>query len=280
MNELIVQKSSDIDTAKAFSDSWNNLPVGSVYTTEQFQDWFLPLNRMDIEGKSILELGCGGGNLMTHVLEWKPAYLTGVDLGSSIEMAKRNCSHFDTANWEVQKGDLVSYRGKPTDVVYCIGVLHHLKNPEAGFTSMLANTKPGGRFHGWVYAYEGNAVIRYFVDPLRKMASKLPWWFTKYVLATNLVIPFFLYAKLLRIIDFPQSLSFLPLYEYARWISVRDFSFFRHVAFDQLVTPQTAYMTKSRVENWLKNDLVEPNSTYLIFRNGNSWKFGGKRKEV
>jgi hypothetical protein len=53
--------------------------------------------------------------------------------------------------------------------------------------------------------------------------------------------------------------------------------FFRHVAFDQLVTPQTIYIEKTTIESWLKlNNRVNQKSTYIIFRNGNSWKFGGK----
>ena len=76
--------SVDIDTAEAFSTSWNNLPTGSVYTFDQFREWFEPLTRSDVEGKTVVELGCGGGNLMTHMLTWKPRHLVGVDLGSSV----------------------------------------------------------------------------------------------------------------------------------------------------------------------------------------------------
>jgi hypothetical protein len=62
------------------------------------------------------------------------------------------------------------------------------------------------------------------------------------------------------------------------WISKRNFSFHHHVAFDQLVTPMTHYITKERVLKWLSDDRVDPDSTYLEFRNKNGWKFGGKIK--
>jgi hypothetical protein len=131
-----------------------------------------------------------------------------------------------------------------------------------------------------VYAREGNALIRYLVDPIRHVASKLPWWVTKYALATPLVVPFFLYAKLLNKLPRTSLIEKLPLYEYALWIAKRDFSFFRHVAFDQLVTPQTTYLPKTTIEAWLKeHERVDQQSTYIIKRNGNSWKFGGKTNE-
>src|SRR5204863_5060610 len=108
------------------------------------------------------------------------------------------------------------------------------------------------------------------VDPLRRVASRLPWWVTKYAIATPLVVPYFLYAKLTR------GVRFLPLYAYTRWIAPERFAFFRHVAFDQLVTPRTRYIERATVERWLAHPDVDPSSTYVIHRNGNSWKFGGR----
>lgn len=269
---------SDIKTADAFATSWNNLPKGSVYTREQFNDWMEPLQKKDVQGKRVLELGCGNASLMVHMAAWEPKLLEGVDLGDSVVTAKENLKTF--SNTVVTKSDLVDFTSEePFDFVYCIGVLHHLQDPEKGFESVIRNTKPGGHFHCWVYAREGNAVIRYVVDPIRKIASLLPWWFTKYFLATPLVTPFFLYAKLLRALPRWSALKSLPLYEYALWIAEREFSFFRHVAFDQLVTPQTAYIPKTTIEQWLTNrETIDQASTYIIMRNGNSWKFGGNMR--
>ena len=213
---------------------------------------------------------------MTHMTTWNPSLLVGVDLGDSVSMAERNLARAG-ARHRLVKHDLVTYRGGPYDLVYCIGVLHHLNDPRAGFDSVLDNTRAGGRFHCWVYAHEGNTVIRWFVDPVRKLASAMPWWFTKYLIATPMVVPYFLYAKTLNALRWPM-LRRLPLYAYSLWISQRGFPFFRHVAFDQLVTPQTTYLRRSTVEEWLGDPRIDPTSTYLIFRNGNSWKFGGTRK--
>jgi hypothetical protein len=35
------------------------------------------------------------------------------------------------------------------------------------------------------------------------------------------------------------------------------------------------YLDKITIETWLRDPRIEPGSTYIIFRNGNSWKFGG-----
>jgi SAM-dependent methyltransferase len=269
---------SDKKTAEAFANSWNNLPTGSVYTREQFEDWMAPLRKEDVQGKRVLELGCGNASLLTHVVDWDPAKLDGVDLGDSVVSAEENTKQYPDVT--IIKDDLVMFTSsEPYDLVYCVGVLHHLQDPQKGFESVVRNTKSGGRFHCWVYAREGNTIIIYVVDPIRKVASRLPWWVTKYFLATPLVTPFYIYAKIVSLLPRWSFLENLPLYKYSLWIGKREFAFFRHVAFDQLVTPQTAYIAKETVEKWLRlYPEIDLDSTYIIMRNGNSWKFGGQKK--
>ena len=270
---------NDKSTAAAFAVSWNNLPEGSIYTWEQFADWLAPIEEADVKDKTVLELGCGNASLMMHLAKWEPARLAGCDLGDSVITAGRNMRNTGFKNWQIIKTDLTDYRSAGYDLVYCIGVLHHLKDPLKGFQAVLANTKPGGRFHCWVYAREGNWVIINIVDRIRKVASRLPWRLTKYFIATPLAFPYFLYAKILSRLKNINILKKLPLHAYSLWIAQRDFNFFRHVAFDQLVTPQTTYLSRKTIEDWIsrEKDVIDREGVYIIFRNGNSWKFGGKK---
>ena len=272
---------NDQKTADAFAESWNHLPDGSVYTRDQFEDWMSPITQTDAQGKSVLELGCGNASLLVHLAAWNPAVLHGVDLGDSVLSAEINMKKAGYRNWKIIKADLTEFdcEGPGYDLVYCIGVIHHLKNLKKGVDALVRNTKKGGQFHGWVYAREGNGVIVYIVDPLRKVVSRLPWWLTKYFIAAPLVLPYFLYAKTINALREVSWVRRLPLYQYSLWIAKREFAFFRHVAFDQLVTPQTRYIRRSQIEAWLKSyDEIDQNSTYIIMRNGNSWKFGGRKK--
>ena len=216
---------------------------------------------------------------------WNPSKLVGVDLGDSVVSAAENLSKTNHPCARIVRADLADFRSERFDVVYCIGVLHHLKDPEQGFRSVLENTTAGGAFHCWVYGREGNTLVRLVVEPMRTIASCLPWWITKYLVATPLIVPYYLYAKLLSFVAkvaptaSRRVLSHLPLHAYSLWIAKREFLFFRHVAFDQLVTPQTRYITREQVMDWLGSDSrIDPNTTYIIHRNGNSWKFGGSIK--
>ncbi len=269
----------DAGTAAAFATSWNSVGEGSVYTAAQFEDWMSPLVGADFAGREVLELGFGNGSLLYHAAAAKPARLVGVELGDTLERARQNLSHLPAGMLELHQGDLTKVDLGRFDVVYCVGVLHHLAEPHAGFEAVLRHTRPGGRFHCWVYAEEGNDVVIHLVDPIRRVASKLPWWMTKYGVALPLTVPYFVYAKLLKRAPAGVADRF-PLGAYSQWIAQRDFGFFHHVAFDQLVTPQTRYLPRREVAAWLRHPLVDPDSTYLVQRNGNSWKFGGRRKEA
>lgn len=273
---------SDQETADKFSNSWNNVYDASVYSESQFEDWIHPWTKSQIQNKSVLELGCGSGALLYHMFKYSPKKLIGIDLGNSTQTARKLLpEEVIIENADLTDSQSLIERFGKQDKVYSIGVLHHLTEPEMGFNSMIEVTKPNGNFHGWVYAHEGNSVIRYFVDPLRKVVNHLPWYLNKFLIALPLSIPFFLYSKFCKFISklFKRDeISFLPLFSYMMWISKRNFQFHHHVAFDQLVTPVTHYLKKEKVEQWLKHPDILQGSTYLIFRNGNSWKFGGQKR--
>ncbi|MFN8606747.1 MAG: class I SAM-dependent methyltransferase [Vulcanimicrobiota bacterium] len=266
----------DKATADSFANSWNHLGQGSVYSHEQFLDWIAPLKPEDLAGAEILELGFGNGSLLVHAARCGPQKLSGVDLGDTQETARRNLANLPAGLVELHRGDLTRVQLGQFDIVYCIGVLHHLAEPREGFDSVLRHTRPGGRFHCWVYGWEGNLVVRLLVEPIRKVACRLPWWINKYFLALPLSLPFYAYCQALA--RLPEAFRrLLPLKDYALWISKREWSFFHHVAFDQLVTPRTVYLKRDEIEEWLRDGRIQPGSGYIQMRNGNSWKFGGIR---
>jgi len=272
-----VASSNDASTARAFATSWNNVGAGSVYTRSQFEDWFSPIEPGELAGRSVLELGFGNGSMLYHVGSCGPARLVGVELGDTLARTRENLAHLPPGMLELHQGDLTKVELGTFDYVYCIGVLHHLAEPDEGFEAVLRHTRPGGHFHCWVYAVEGNEVVIHVVDPIRRVVSRFPWWVTKYGVALPLTVPYFAYAKALCRVP-ARVAERLPLGPYSQWIGERGFGFFHHVAFDQLVTPRTTYISRGKVERWLRHPDVDFSTTYVICRNGNSWKFGGRRK--
>lgn len=269
----------DQNTADAFATSWNNLPIQPIYTEEQVRDWLTPISIESLSNLQILELGCGNGSILYHILNRTTATVTGVDLGASVNSARMLLETLARKSWQVLQHDLVSYESNPkVDCTLCIGVLHHLHAPKDGFSAVLRNTKAGGLFHCWVYAREGNTAVIWIVEPIRRIACKLPWRISKYLIAAPLATIVYMGAQIYRVLPAKSIFSKLPLFDYLRWLAKREWHFCHHVVFDQIVTPQTVYIPKTTIKEWLLDQRIDPSSTYILNRNGNSWKFGGRLK--
>ncbi|MGH7787569.1 MAG: class I SAM-dependent methyltransferase [Candidatus Binatia bacterium] len=273
---------ADAATAAAFDASWENCYTAAPYTREQYLEWIAPLTPADLAGRSVCELGCGHGGLLRYTAEYAAgAPVTGVDLGASVEAARAHLQAAGLRNASLVREDLIAFSHANAgrfDVAYSIGVLHHMQDPEAGFRAALRLVRPGGRVHCWVYGHEGNGPVRWLVEPVRRLACRLPWRVNKYGVALPLAVPFFLVGKTMHALRHWPATDRLPMAGYFRWVGAREFAFHHHVAFDQLVTPQTQFIRQREIEAWLAAAADEIESTYLVPRNGNSWKFGGRRR--
>ena len=95
----------------------------------------------------------------------------------------------------------------------------------------------------WVYGHEGNAFVRTVVEPLRRIASKLP---PRVVYAASVPPALLLHgaAHLYRAVRAKR----LPLAAYVS--SLADFSFRQNhsIVFDQLIAPTTHYVKRAELE--------------------------------
>ena len=99
-----------------------------------------------IAGKSVLDVGCGGG-ILSEAMAAKGAKVLGIDLGEkSLKVAELH---------RLESGAAVSYRAiavedyaaeNPSahDVVTCMEMLEHVPDPESVIRSCAELTRPGG----------------------------------------------------------------------------------------------------------------------------------------
>jgi SAM-dependent methyltransferase len=267
--------SRDFDTAQGFADYFRAIGAGSRYTPEQFRDFFRPLDPEAFRGRRVVELGFGHGSFLWHWGRVGPARLAGVDLGDAVDAARAKLAHLPEGILDLRRGDLATADLGRHDLAYCIGVIHHLRDPHQGFLALLRHTEPGGCFHGWVYAKEGNGLLLRVVDAIRRAGARLPWWVTKWVSGLAIGSVLWAWTKLLR--RLPRRLAGrLPAGAYCLSLGDRDFAFFHFLATDFLVARHTVYLERATLEAWLRHPEVDPASVYLIHRNGNSWTFGGR----
>jgi ubiquinone/menaquinone biosynthesis C-methylase UbiE len=139
---------------KDFGDEWSTYSQAEVSDEEMgevFDDYFRVVDLAALpDGCVAADIGCGSGRwaklVAPHV-----ATLYCVEPSTAIEVAKRNLS--DVRNVEFVQSELGSMPipDGSLDFIYCLGVLDHVPDTQAGIISCAEKLKPGGRMLAYIY---------------------------------------------------------------------------------------------------------------------------------
>ena len=116
-----------------------------------FQELIAPLNPASFIGKLVLDAGGGFGRHAFFAARYG-AEVVCLDTGpDTVAAAQRNLGYL--ARTHVVQGCIYSppFKEETFDLTYCLGVLHHLKDPKAAFRNLGSTVKPGGRLSLFVY---------------------------------------------------------------------------------------------------------------------------------
>jgi len=262
-------------TSAAFGAQWLHFSELYDETREQFLDWVAPLGPEDFRGRRVLDAGCGMGRLSYVAAGFGTAELVAVDLSAAVQAAGRNLRGLP--NVHVVRADILSlpFR-KPFDLVYSIGVLHHLPDPAAGFRHLLPHVRPGGKVVVWVYAREGNEWLVRFLNPIRqRITARLPMGARR---ALSFAIDLILHPvlKLFYRWDWPGR-RLLPYRAYLSWLARYGFRHNQQVIFDHLSAPTAFYIPRADFESWFRDAGLR--DVTITCRNGNSWRGMGTKPE-
>jgi SAM-dependent methyltransferase len=149
---------------------------------EQFRRWTAPLSPDDWRGKRFLDVGCGMGRNSYWPLKYGAASGVAIDLDErSLESARCNLKSFP--NMQILQASACDLSFEENfDLVFSIGVIHHLPNPERALKRMACAAKPGGLVLIWVYGRKNNGWLVSVLNPLRRMLfSRLPVGWTHHL---------------------------------------------------------------------------------------------------
>ena len=116
----------------------NMVPPRLAYFNPIVGDW---------RGKSVLDLGCGGG-FMAEPLARQGARVIGVDPSApAIAAAKRHAEESGLAiDYHVGTGERLPVADNAVDIVVCVDVLEHVHDLDAVIGEIRRVLKPGGLF--------------------------------------------------------------------------------------------------------------------------------------
>jgi SAM-dependent methyltransferase len=239
-------------TAESFAYEWEQFGDDRAEWEQNFRDYLRPHLPSDLEGKLVLDVGCGSGR-HSRQAALAGAQVVAVDLGDSIDVARRN----------VPRGVLtiqadaehLPFASGTFDFVMSIGVLHHLPDPERALRAIVPLARPGGRVHVYLYWWPSRRWHRGLLRLVtlgRRVTTRLPHRLLHvlcYPLAAALFVVFVLpyrfgrrSRRLRRLVDA------LPLKTYADYpfgVCVND-------QFDRLSAPIEHRYTHGEVEDMLR----------------------------
>jgi SAM-dependent methyltransferase len=264
MSENLIKDPSAVDRTLAagspdrFGYEWQNYSELRPEYEEQFRRWTVQLKPEDWRGLTFLDVGCGMGRNSYWPMTYGAAGGLAIDVDDrSLAAARRILAPFPSVRVEKRSAYEIGSQHE-FDLVYSIGVIHHLQYPERALANMITAAKPGGRVLIWVYGLENNRWVVAMLDPMRKaLFSRLPVG-----LVHHLAI-------------YPTALLWLSLrlgfgrIAYFRLLRQFTFRHVRSIVFDQMLPKIAHYWPRATVEQMLhEQGLVDVSLTWV---NEMSW---------
>lgn len=138
-----------------FGYEWDKYSQVLERHEEQFLEWVSPLKPADFEGRRVMDAGCGMGRNAFWALKYGAKELVGFDLDSrAVAKAGQNLARFPNA--KVMTASIYEPPvDAPFDLVFSIGVVHHLPDPPGAVKKLYEATAPGGTLLLWLYGKGG-----------------------------------------------------------------------------------------------------------------------------
>ena len=146
-------------------------PISHIVAQSKIKLFDNDINK--INTPNILVAGCGTGqHSIATAAKFKNSKVLGIDLSlSSLAYAKRKTEDLDINNIEYMHADILKLDklNRQFDIVESSGVLHHMKNPMAGWKVLVNCLKDGGLMKIGLYS----ALARQHINEIRREILEL-----------------------------------------------------------------------------------------------------------
>lgn len=234
-------------TQASFGYEWSEFNDWRQSGETNFQQYFGDLDRSWIAGRTVLDAGCGMGRHARQIASYA-ACVVAMDFSRAIDQAARNTG--DLSNVICIQGDITAppVADDAFDLVYSIGVLHHIADTEAAARGLLSKVKPGGRLRIYLYWKRRGiaAVVLRAVDAARMVTTRMPFAILKafcWMLSVGLWFVIVLPYRALSALGFRLHNGW-PLVVYARY----PFNVLYNDQFDRFSAPIE--------QRWSKEDVI------------------------
>lgn len=266
---------AQVETARSFGYEWSHFPEMRAEWERNFWEYMHPHTPESFRGKRVLDAGCGNGR-HTYYAAQSNAEVWAVDICSAVEVAKHNTRLHN--NVYVAQADIhhLPFEPESFDLIYSLGVLHHLPDPESAFRNLLRYLKPGGWIQIYLYWRPENQPVKRallaFVEAIRRITTRIPHrlvYGLSFPAAAIVFAGFVWPYQLLAAAGLSGIAERMPMKQYARYpfrVCVND-------QFDRLSAPIEVRYTREEVEGWMRRAGLED----IVVRPNFGWCATGRK---
>lgn len=256
---FISSEESNIDwvTVKSFGEEWAKFHGFSDEEIKMIGDQYFDVVPSELLNGTaqVLDMGCGSGR-WSRYLAPKVKSIEAIDPSDAVFQAHFLTKEFSNVRVTQASVDAIPFENNSFDLVFSLGVLHHIPDTRAALKKCVEKVKPGGYFLVYLYYSLDNRgrlfkSLFFLSNLLRLLVSVLPGGLKRVVcdiIAVTIYMPFVFIARLAGLIPFTRNLiKYIPLSYY------RDKSFMviRNDSLDRFGTPLEQRFSRKQIESMM-----------------------------
>jgi SAM-dependent methyltransferase len=247
----------DKKTVESFGEEWTKF---DFFTDEEIKtagdQYFDIIPDEYIKDKYVMDVGCGTGRWTKYVAA-KAKFVESVDPSAAVYTAAKFMNDTENVRISMASVDNIPFADDSFDLVFSLGVLHHIPDTRQAMKDCVKKVKKGGYFMVYLYYSLDNRGFLFKLlfrlsNIIRVIISALPSGLKKFicdVIAVCVYMPFVLLTKLFKAIGLKKLVKYIPLSYYAD----KSFNIIKNDALDRFGTPLEQRFSRKEIKDMMES---------------------------
>lgn len=249
----------DWSTVESFGKEWTKFNVFSDNEITNVGDQYFDIVDFTVINKKscVLDVGCGTGRWSRYIAD-KVGFVESIDPSVAVFQAAELLKEKENVRISQASVDTIPFEDNAFDLVFSLGVLHHIPDTKGAMKKCIAKVKPGGFFLVYLYySFENRGVLFKLLykmsNLIRLLVSALPHKIKSIVcdlFAVLFYMPFVLLSRLMDRVSITR-----------KWVKYIPLSFYRNVTFniirndslDRFGTPLEQRFSKKEIQAMMED---------------------------